>query len=241
MTTKILPSYDPTLFQGAIYYYLQYRPRYPNALYDLISQEFQLDGQGKLLDLGCGIGLVAIALHDQFQSVLGIDPDPEMLEVAKQEAKLAHASNITWVRDLAENISPAIGTFSLVTIGRAFHWMDQELVLQRSYDLLDRTSNANRGIAIIQTEKDIWSHDSVWAQNVLATIKRSLTAVAITLMAILPLLRRKLKQQFSVQNLLVSLLKMYRFLFTWVLRTDEPIGILNHLYLITYLNFVSSI
>ena len=95
-----------------------------------------------------------------------------MLEVAKQEAKLAHASNITWVRDLAENISPAIGTFSLVTIGRAFHWMDQELVLQRSYDVLDRTSNANRGIAIIQTEKDIWSNDSVWAQNVLTTIKR---------------------------------------------------------------------
>ena len=75
MTTKILPSYDPTLFQGAISYYLQYRPRYPNALYDLISQEFQLDWQGKLLDLGCGIGLVAIALHDRFQSVLGIDPD----------------------------------------------------------------------------------------------------------------------------------------------------------------------
>ncbi len=172
MTTKLLPSYDPTLFQGAISYYLQYRPRYPNALYDLISQEFQLDGQGKLLDLGCGIGLVAIALHDRFQSVLGIDPDTKMLEVAKQEAKLAHASNIAWVRDLAENISPAIGTFSLVTIGRAFHWMDQELVLQRSYDLLDRPSNANKGIAIIQTEKDIWSNDSVWAQNVLATIKR---------------------------------------------------------------------
>ena len=48
--------------------------------------------------------------------------------------------------------------------------MDQELVLQRSYDLLDHTSNTNRGIAIIQTEKDIWSNDSVWAQNVLATI-----------------------------------------------------------------------
>lgn len=172
MITKLLPTYDPTLFQGAISYYLQYRPRYPNTLYDLISQEFQLDGQGKLLDLGCGIGLVAIALHHQFQSVLGIDPDPEMLEVAKQEAKLHHAENITWVKGLAENITSKIGTFRLVTIGRAFHWMDKELVLQRSYDLLDRTREIKSGIAIIQTEKDIWSNNSAWAQNVLAVIKR---------------------------------------------------------------------
>ena len=133
MTNKLLPSYDPTLFQGAISYYLQYRPRYPNALYDLIAGiSIRWARQASRSRLWDWLG--SDRQDDRFQSVLGIDPDLEMLEVAKEEAKLAHASNITWVRDLAENISPAIGTFSLVTIGRAFHWMDQELVLQRSYD-----------------------------------------------------------------------------------------------------------
>ncbi|AZB73279.1 class I SAM-dependent methyltransferase [Synechococcus elongatus] len=175
MITKLLPAYDPTLFQGAIPYYVDYRPRYPEAVYRLIQESFHLDGRGRLLDLGCGIGLVALTLEAQFEEVIGIDPDPEMLRVAIQESEQQNAQKITWKQGLAEEITDDLGSFRLVTIGRAFHWMDKPTVLQRSYERLDSlhlTDSSKSGIAIIQTEKDIWSNDSEWAQNVLTVIKK---------------------------------------------------------------------
>ncbi|QFZ91182.2 class I SAM-dependent methyltransferase [Synechococcus elongatus] len=175
MITKLLPAYDPTLFQGAIPYYVDYRPRYPEAVYRLIQESFHLDGRGRLLDLGCGIGLVALTLEAQFEEVIGIDPDPEMLRVAIQESERQNAQKITWKQGLAEEITGDLGSFRLVTIGRAFHWMDKPTVLQRSYERLDSshlTDSSKSGIAIIQTEKDIWSNDSEWAQNVLTVIKK---------------------------------------------------------------------
>ncbi|WP_126148328.1 class I SAM-dependent methyltransferase [Synechococcus elongatus] len=175
MITKLLPTYDPTLFQGAIPYYVDYRPRYPQAVYQLIQESFQLNGIGRLLDLGCGIGLIALALIDQFEDIIGIDPDPEMLKIAIQESEQQQIQKITWQKGLAEEISDDLGSFRLVTIGRAFHWMDKPTVLQRSYERLASSSQDNlgkSGIAIIQTEKDIWSNDSEWAQSVLDVIKK---------------------------------------------------------------------
>jgi hypothetical protein len=63
MTT--LPTYDSTLFEGAAWYYARYRPQYPPALFELLSEVFQLDGKGRLLDLGCGAGLIAINCNDE--------------------------------------------------------------------------------------------------------------------------------------------------------------------------------
>ncbi|WP_207714417.1 hypothetical protein [Scytonema sp. UIC 10036] len=55
-----IPTYHPTLFQGAAWYYARYRSKYPQDLFDLLAQRFQLNGRGRLLDLGCGAGLIAI-------------------------------------------------------------------------------------------------------------------------------------------------------------------------------------
>lgn len=163
-------TYDPTLFEGASWYYASYRPRYPEALYKLISEAFNLNGKGRLLDLGTGIGLIAIALRHQFEEVVGLDPDPEMLQVAQQEAESAGASNIRWVNERAELISPTtLGNFRLITIGRAFHWMDRELVLQRSYELLEEEG----GIAIIGSrDGGIWESSLPWKQRAIAVVKK---------------------------------------------------------------------
>lgn len=52
-------SYDLTLFEGIANYYI-YRPPYADALVDNVMGSFGLDGKGKALDLGCGIGNMAI-------------------------------------------------------------------------------------------------------------------------------------------------------------------------------------
>ena len=66
-------AYDPTLFQGAAWYYARYRSKYPQALFDLLADIFKLDGKGRLLDLGCGAGLVGIHERDRFAEVVGLD------------------------------------------------------------------------------------------------------------------------------------------------------------------------
>lgn len=48
MVTNI-STYDPTLFQGAAWYYVRYRSRYPQELFDQLTARFNLDGHQRLL------------------------------------------------------------------------------------------------------------------------------------------------------------------------------------------------
>jgi ubiquinone/menaquinone biosynthesis C-methylase UbiE len=164
-----LPTYDPTLFKGTASYYARYRPQYPNTLFELLSEAFNLNGQGRLLDLGCGTGEIAIPLSDRFEEVVGIDPQPEMLREARREAKAVSASNIKWLEQRAELISPSLGFFRLITIAKALHWMDKELVLQRCYDLL----LDDGGLAIVNTSRNFWKNpDELWKQKIIEVVKK---------------------------------------------------------------------
>lgn len=163
-----IPTYDSTLFQGAAWYYARYRSRYPQALFDLLTDRFQLDGTERLLDLGCGAGLVAIPFSNRFAEVVAIDPDAEMLKEAKAETEAIGVTNIRWIHDRAESISADLGHFRLVTFGRSFHWMQRELVLEKLYSLLPD----NGGIAILNTGDDPWNSTLPWKKAAIATVKR---------------------------------------------------------------------
>jgi ubiquinone/menaquinone biosynthesis C-methylase UbiE len=164
----IISEYDSTLFKGAAWYYGEYRPKYPSILFELLTNIFHLDGKGKLLDLGCGAGLLTIPLHDQFAEVIGLDPDDEMLKVAHAQAIDAGVKNISWIHDQAENITSKLGEFHLVTIGRAFHWMDRELVIQHIHEILADDG----GVAIIQTHEDPWNSQHPWKQASITVVKK---------------------------------------------------------------------
>ncbi|MUG92073.1 methyltransferase domain-containing protein [Scytonema sp. UIC 10036] len=163
-----LSTHDPTLFKGTASYYARYRPPYPNTLFEVLSERFNLNGQGRLLDLGCGTGHIAIPLSDRFQEVVGVDPQPEMLREARKEAEAFGASNITWVEQSAELFSSSQGFFKLVTIGDAFCWMKKELVLERCYDLL----SDDGGLAIVYTNRSFWKSTEIWKQKTVEVIKK---------------------------------------------------------------------
>lgn len=166
--TTTTSTYDPTLFQGAAWYYARYRSRYPQALFDLLTELFQLDGTDRLLDLGCGAGLVAIPLSNQFAEVVAIDPDAEMLQAAEAEASETGVTNIRWLRDRAESVSDALGQFKLVTFGRSFHWMQREQLLETLHPLI----TDDGGIAILKTGDDPWNSQLPWKQTAIAVVKR---------------------------------------------------------------------
>ena len=93
--------YDPTIFRGSAAYYIRGRPPYSRSLASTLAIEVGLDGLGRLLDVGCGPGTLTITLADQFEEVIGLDPDAEMLAAA---GRAIAANNIRWVQALAEGI-----------------------------------------------------------------------------------------------------------------------------------------
>jgi SAM-dependent methyltransferase len=136
-------------YQGSAQYYARFRPAYPPALASILRDAFHLDGQGQLLDLGCGPGPVAIRLAPLFERVVGIDREPDMLAEAATQARRARVTNIEWVlgssEELSGRLANQLGTFRLVTMGESFHWMDQAATLEALYPLVD----IHGGIAIV--------------------------------------------------------------------------------------------
>jgi len=120
---------EPSRFAAAAGHYLTGRPPYAERLISRIAKELHLGAQDAVMDLGCGPGQLAIMFAPFVGSVLAIDPSAEMLAIAGHAAR--DAANIRFKRGSSFDIGPELGTFRLVTIGRAFHWMDRLDTLQR--------------------------------------------------------------------------------------------------------------
>jgi SAM-dependent methyltransferase len=130
-------AYDPTIYLGAAAHYRPGRPPYSPELEDVLTRELGLDGTGRLLDVGCGPGILAVRLASLFDEVVALDPDPDMLTEARKAAAHAGIGNIRWVQALAEDLPEAApGPYGLVTFGQSFHWTDEHRVAEVVYDML---------------------------------------------------------------------------------------------------------
>ena len=118
-------TWDPTLFGGSAAFYAQGRLPYPSGLADTLRDALALDGTGRLLDVGCGPGTVALRLAHLFEEVVGLDADADMVAEAQRQAP-PHA---TFVTAMAEDLDRlGLGTFRVITMAQSFHWMDRERV-----------------------------------------------------------------------------------------------------------------
>jgi len=129
-------------------FYRRYRPPLPSALLNDILARVRT---GALLDLGCGTGRVAVALAGHFREVVAVDPDAEMIEEGRKNGFEARASNITWHLACAEEFTAPLRRFDLITIGDAFHRLDQNRVLSKSKHWLTKSA----GIAILQSRDSL--------------------------------------------------------------------------------------
>ena len=130
--------YDPTIYEGAARHYRPGRPAYSPQLEAVLTDELRLDGTGRLLDGGCGPGVLAVRLAHLFEETVGLDPDPAMLVEARRLAAERGITTIRWVQALAENLPGAApGPYRLVTFGQSFHWTDEARVAGAVYDMLE--------------------------------------------------------------------------------------------------------
>ena len=155
------------LFAGTASYYSRYRPLYPEQIIRRIVDALGLDGRGRLLDVGCGPGTSTFPLEPYFEEVVAIDASPDMIREAEVQARLRGVTGIEWRVMDADDISEALGTFRLISIASAFHWMNRDLVLARCRDVLD-----DDGALVLSGGIVSWWESTVpWHQAVVDVIK----------------------------------------------------------------------
>ena len=114
-----------------------------------------------LLDLGSGTGQVPLALHQAFTEINLVEPDADMLAEAERAVRALslQAGAVRLHHARAEDFVPPSDEWraDLVTISRAFHWMDQSAVLE----LLDRCT-APHGVVAVIGDGSLWTARTTW-------------------------------------------------------------------------------
>jgi ubiquinone/menaquinone biosynthesis C-methylase UbiE len=215
------------IFAGTAEYYARYRLHYPAAVLDIVAARFGLDGTGRLLDLGTGPGQLAIPLAEKFAEIVAIDVSAEMIAAGQRQAERAGVANIRWLTGHAEEISPGLGQFRLVTIGNAFHWMDQPRVLRRLEELVA----PGGAVAMFGMGGSHWNVPESWSQAVVAVIQRWLGQERRAGQRVTRNDERRFEDWLAESAFNRLEIGSYTFNYTWTL--DEVIG---ELYATSYAN-----
>ena len=112
-------------FGSTVAYYESARAPYGAAFFTAAAENFGLDRSQRLLDVGAGPGILAIGFKPYCREIVGVDPEPGMIEAARAAADRAGVA-VTFVEGRFEDVAAKLGLFDVVTIGRAIHWLDPE-------------------------------------------------------------------------------------------------------------------
>ncbi|MFC5759178.1 class I SAM-dependent methyltransferase [Rhizobium sp. GCM10022189] len=121
--------FEARRFRTTAAYYSRYRIPYPDRLIERVTERTGLRSGDRVLDLGCGPGPLAVAFARLAGAdVTGIDPEPEMLDAARENAAAAGVS-ISLVQGSSYDLGPDLAPLKLAVMGRSFHWMDRPATL----------------------------------------------------------------------------------------------------------------
>lgn len=104
--------------------YQRFRIGYADEIYDLL-REHAIEPGSRVLDLGCGTGIVAARLVSAGCVVTGADVSEPMLAYARSVVPKA-----TFVTAAAERLPFEAESFDAATCAQAFHWFDQARALE---------------------------------------------------------------------------------------------------------------
>jgi len=145
-----------------VQYYARYRRGYPDEVARRIVDAFGLTPDDVALDLGCGTGQLTTALDAHVGSMIGMDPEPDMLAAA---AATHAGAGITWVlgsdRDVPD-VGRALRPLGALTVAVAIHWMDRDALFRAARPLL----RPGGGVAVVTNGMPLWLQDADWSREV---------------------------------------------------------------------------
>ena len=160
-------SQAPTAFTGTAQDYLRYRPPYPATFLAELRALAGTCGDGTLLDLACGPGRVAIPMAPHFRNVLAIDVEAEMIAAGMAEATRRGVVNMAWRVARAEDLQLPSGSIELITIGDAFHRLDQAEVVKSAVGWLQP-----RGALVTLGTEMAWRGDEAWQHALVRVVNK---------------------------------------------------------------------
>jgi trans-aconitate methyltransferase len=142
-------------------YYQRFRRGYPPEVGDALAAAFGLTRDDVVLDLGCGTGQLTRVLAPRVGAVLGMDPEPAMLDQAR---KAGSPPNVSWLLGADSDVgalTPAFGPRRLgaVTVAQALHWMDHARLFEATRPLL----RPGGGVAVVTNGEPLWLQDTAWS------------------------------------------------------------------------------
>lgn len=153
-------------FRGEVVdFYHKYRRGYPAPVISTIVEAFRLTGHDAVVDIGCGTGQLTLPLAQRVGTALGADPEPDMLDRARQSAREHGITNISWML-AADTDIPTLGMLvgerrlGAATIGQALHWMNPDTLFQT----LARLLRPGGGIAVVTNGTPLWLQQTKWSQ-----------------------------------------------------------------------------
>jgi 2-polyprenyl-3-methyl-5-hydroxy-6-metoxy-1,4-benzoquinol methylase len=137
------------------------------ALYDAdcgwsADRDFYLSLAGtppqRILDLGCGTGLICDAYAALGHEVTGVDPAPAMLEVARLKP---HGADIEWVLSTAQDFCSAKRFDLIIMTGHAFQVLLDDEDIRATFDMV-RTHLAPSGRFVFESRNPAIDWFSRW-------------------------------------------------------------------------------
>jgi SAM-dependent methyltransferase len=116
---------------GSVWYQSHYEPRFPAEVVRHLVRSLSLDGDGRLLDIDCGTGELALRLADWFEGVIAVEPEWEQVMEARRQAIEGHADRVRFLADPAHLEPVHIGQFRVVAVRSDCRWLGSEGRVER--------------------------------------------------------------------------------------------------------------
>jgi ubiquinone/menaquinone biosynthesis C-methylase UbiE len=122
---------SPHLFRDQSQAFRQFRPEYPQSLYDWMRSIIPNDQRDSVVDIACGVGKSTGNLKQIFRNVYGLDLEENQIRQAKQLYP-----EIQFLVSTAEQGAFRKGTMDCITVATAFYWFNMAKALEEFRRLL---------------------------------------------------------------------------------------------------------
>lgn len=114
------------LFSGKAAEYTAGRPAYAEALLDVLYQKVGFSAASVIADIGAGTGKFSRQLLERGSTVICVEPNVDMLQMARQELAEFTDGRVQFLSGDASHTGIPNRQVDFITVAQAFHWFDAD-------------------------------------------------------------------------------------------------------------------